>query len=105
MHIEVSTDNTIQGAEDVRRTVTEVLESKLAPLASRITRIEAHISDENADKGGAADKRCVLEARVRGREPVVVRHNDETVRSAIIEAGNKLRAALDREIGKLDDRN
>jgi len=82
MFIQVNTDHSIQSHEDVTRFVEEVVNSKLRALSGRITRVEVHLGDENAQKGGADDKRCMVEARIEGRPPTAVTHHDETLKKA-----------------------
>ena len=101
MQIQVNTDNTIQGREDVIRFVTGVIESKLGAVASHITRIEVHIGDENRGKSGPDDKRCMVEARLENRKPVAVHHASDNIQSAVTGAVDKMRNALDRDLGKM----
>lgn len=101
MHIQVNTDNTIEGGTELIAAIEEIAQSKLGAVASQVTRVEVHLSDENARKGGADDKRCMAEARPEGRAPIAVTHNADTVQGAAIGALDKLRSALDRELGKL----
>lgn len=104
MHIQVNTDNTIEGREDVIRFVTGVVESKLGAVSGPITRIELHLQDQNAAKSGPDDKRCLVEARLEGRQPVVAEATAATIQSAVTGAVDKLRNVLDREIGKARER-
>ncbi len=101
MHIQVNTDNAIQGREDVISFVEGVIGSKLGPVSSHITRIEVHITDENGPKHGPEDKRCMVEARLENRQPTAVTHTADNIQSAVTGAVDKMRNALDRELGKL----
>ncbi len=100
MHIQVNTDNTIAGREDVIRFVESVVHSKLGNVAEPITRIEVHLQDQNADKRGPDDKRCLVEARLQGRQPVTATNTADNIQSAVTGAVDKLRNVLDRELGK-----
>jgi hypothetical protein len=100
MLIQVNTDNNIQGREDVVRLVEGIIDSKLGAVSAHITRIEVHIADENAHKGGK-DKRCMVEARLEGRDPVAVTHHEATIQSAVTHAVDKMRNLLDSDLGKL----
>ncbi len=104
MQIQVNTDNTIAGREDVVRFVESVVKSKLGNIAGPITRIEVHLKDENAAKHGPDDKRCMVEARIQSRQPVTATHAADTLQSAVTGAVDKLRNVLDRELGKLRER-
>ncbi|PKP71649.1 MAG: hypothetical protein CVT82_01100 [Alphaproteobacteria bacterium HGW-Alphaproteobacteria-4] len=104
MQIQINTDKAIQGREDVARFVEDAVTARVGHFAPRITRVEAHLGDENAAKGGGKDKRCMLEARPEGLRPIAVTHHDATLKLAVSGAATKLRAALDREFGMLDAR-
>ena len=69
-------------------------------LANHITRIEVHLSDQNADKGGSDDIQCKIEARVEGMQPVTVVSKSESKEKALAEAIDKTKAALSTRIGK-----
>ena len=52
-------------------------------------------------KGGANDKRCLLEARLEGRQPIAVTNNAGTHHEAVKGAVGKMKAALDTVLGRL----
>ena len=100
MQIQVNTDRHIHGGEDLRERVQGMVEGAVSHMSDRITRIEVHLSDENSDKGGDHDKRCLLEARMSGMQPIAVTHQAETLAMAIDGAAEKLERALGHAIGK-----
>jgi ribosome-associated translation inhibitor RaiA len=102
MQVQVNHDNHVRIGEEVSERLTQVLESSLSQFADRITRIEMHLGDENADKGGGTDKRCMLEARLANLEPIVVTHQAESLQLAFEGALEKLDRALSHAIGKLE---
>jgi hypothetical protein len=104
MHIQVNTDRNIEASESLIAEVRSELQGTLDVYSDRITRIEVHLSDQNAEKGGSDDKRCLLEARVEGRSPTTVTHMAGTVDEAVIGAAGKLRRALETTFGKQRDR-
>jgi ribosome-associated translation inhibitor RaiA len=60
-----------------------------------LTGFEVHIADENGSKKhGPADKRCTIEARPRGRDPITVEAHADDFYPAINDAAHKLRSAL-----------
>jgi ribosome-associated translation inhibitor RaiA len=71
----------------------EKISTTLQHLAERLTRVEVHFKDLNGQKGGI-DKRCVMEARPRGMDPVVVEHDAAEAREALVHASGKLERAL-----------
>jgi hypothetical protein len=77
--------------------------SGLSRFNDRITRVEVHVSDENAEKSGG-DKRCMLEARPAGQQPVTVTHNAATVDEACTGALLKLEALLETKYGRSNNR-
>lgn len=79
---------------------TETLEQMFSRF-DQITRLEVHLSDENGGKDGGDDKRCLLEARLKGLKPIVVTHHAETIDIAVSGAADKLKKTLDSTIGKL----
>lgn len=106
MQIQVNTDHNIHGGEDLTRRVQQMIEGSVSHLSERITRIEAHLSDENSsNKHGANDKRCMLEARLAGLDPIAVTHMAESMQLAIDGATEKLERALENKLGKLNDRS
>ncbi len=101
MKVQLNTDSNIQGDEALASHVTSVVDGALGRFGSQLTRIEVHLSDVNAGKAGAGDKRCVMEARLEGRPPVVASDEADTVGASISGAAAKLQRLLDTSLGKL----
>jgi hypothetical protein len=102
MQVQVNTSNGINNKDTLDRWAEQFLNDALARFRQEITRIEVQLSDENSGKKGAADKRCMLEARVNGHEPLAVNHHGETQDEAFRGATEKLLHALEHTLGKLD---
>lgn len=102
MQIQVNTDRNIQGGESLHERVQAMVADAVSHMSDRITRIEVHLSDENSDKGGDKDKRCMIEARLAGLQPVAVTHQAESLALAIDGAAEKLERALETTLGKLN---
>ncbi len=104
MKIQINSDHNIV----VDAPLSAVLESSVADtlkhLEDRITRIEVHLSDVNGNKGGNDDKRCMMEARPAGQQPVAVTDEAATVEEAVHGAANKLKRLLDHHFGRLEHR-
>jgi ribosomal subunit interface protein len=94
MQILVNTDNQIDGTEASVRQVESEVRSVVERFAEQITRIEVHLTDVNSHKEGDDDKRCLMEARLAGLEPVVVSDQGSTLREAIDGAIEKLEQRL-----------
>ena len=104
MQILINTDRNIEGREALAAQVSGVLENALSRISDRITRVEVHLSDENSDKKGGNDKmRCVMEARLEGRQPVAVTHQAATLDQAIDGAADKLTRLIESTLGRLRD--
>ncbi len=103
MHIQINTDSNIDGREELANHVKDVVESALGRFSDQITRIEVHLSDLNGDKSGQDDKRCMIEARVEGRQPTAVTHQAGSLGEAIEGAADKLKRSLESTLERLKD--
>ncbi len=103
MQILINTDNHITGREELAEHAKAIVESALGHLSDHITRVEAHLSDENSSKGGSHDKRCLIEARLERHQPIAVSDEAESIIEAIDGAAEKLKRALDHTLGRLSD--
>lgn len=102
MQIFINADHYTDANSDRAEKYENGIRTALERFAERVTRIEAHLSDENSDiKSGALDKRCLLEARVAGRPPLAVSHQAPTMDQAVKGSIDKLKSALDSMVGKL----
>ena len=103
MFIQINTDNQEESDAGRNAQIEEQVRQRLARFENRITDVEIHVSDTNGPKGGNADLRCTLEARVNGVPPVAVTDQGNTIDRAIIGAAKKAVRALDHQFGKLAD--
>jgi hypothetical protein len=102
MQIQVNTDRNISGDEAFIHHIEATLNHTLGRFSDHITRLEVHVSDENStSKSGSADKRCLLEARLAGRDPSSVSDQAQTVEQAVHGAAHKMVSLLEHELGKL----
>jgi ribosome-associated translation inhibitor RaiA len=104
MQVQVTTDNNINGSAGLIENVEAELTETLGRFGNQLTRVEVHLRDVNGPKATGDDKHCLMEARLSGRQPLVVSHDAGTVRQAIDGASEKLERALDHQLGKLSDR-
>jgi hypothetical protein len=102
MQFQLNTDRHLRGSEDLAARLRAEVEATLDRFASRVTRVEVHLSDLNGGDRGGPDKRCQLEARLAGRAPVSVAHVAPAWDLAIDGALARLAAALEHALGKLD---
>lgn len=101
MQIQFNTDNNVAGDEALDQSIREILEHQLARFSQQITRLEVHLSDQDGSKSGADDKRCLLEARLQGLQPIAVTNDAGSKIQAVRGATEKMKAALTTTIGKL----
>lgn len=104
MKIQLNTDKNIPGSEKFEMFVNEQINRSLKRFASKITRIEVHLSDQNAHKSGSDDIQCKIEARIKGIQPLIVTDKNITKEKALDAAIDKMKASLDTVIGKLKDK-
>lgn len=100
MQIQINTDHHIGGHEALVAWATGEIKSALSRHSDHITRVEVHLSDENGHKSGTSDKRCVMEARVTGRQPLAVTHHAETLYGAVTGAADKLTRLIASALGR-----
>lgn len=104
MKIQLNTDKNIQGTEELKAFVSEQINHALKHFEDKITRIEVHLSDQNADKGGTNDIQCRIEARLEGIQPVMVVSKDGSTEQALGSAVDKMKSTLDSLMGKIKNR-
>ncbi len=103
MQVLVNTDDHVKGSQRLSEALEAEVRGTLERFRDRLTRVEIHLADVNAGKGGEEDKRCLMEARINGKQPLAVSHSAATIDQAVGGASEKLVRALDHMLGKLDD--
>lgn len=105
MLVQINTDRNIEGPEELATRVEAKIRSAADRYGNRLTRVEAHLGDENSgQKAAANDKRCLLEARAAGLRPIAVSHQADSLDLAIDGALDKLERALESTLGRLKER-
>jgi ribosome-associated translation inhibitor RaiA len=102
MLIEVNSDNHVDAAKFRDFATTEV-EAAIGHHGERVTRVEVQLQDVNADKGGDADCRCMMEVRLAGQKPLAVTAHAASVGQAIVDAAEKLERLVEHTVGRLED--
>ena len=103
MQIQLNTDNHVHGEASLADWAERELRDRLQRFVDHVTRIEVHLSDIKRARVGEHDKRCKLEARLAGRQPVAVHHDAGKVADALHGAADKLARALDSALGRVRD--
>ena len=97
----VFSDKHIDSDKRTQDWVTATVEVTLERHLEFLTRVEVHLSDENGGKSGPKDKRCKMEARPKGHQPILVSHDADSLTQAVEGAAEKLEHALEHLFGKL----
>lgn len=101
MLIQVNTDSQTHGTADLTHSVQALIEDKLGRFANRITRAEVHLTDENGtDKSGGNDKRCMIEVRLAGMDPISATDHGPSHDVALRGAANKMQRQIETIVGK-----
>ncbi|TIX49749.1 HPF/RaiA family ribosome-associated protein [Alteraurantiacibacter aquimixticola] len=102
MQVQFNSDSSVMGTENVAERIEAAVREKLSRFEERLTRIEVHVRDENAHKGGNDDKACTIEARPRSGRAIGVTEHAATVDLAARKAANTLAQRLERHFGKAE---
>ena len=102
MQIQIHTDHHIEGHEAFAAWATGEIKNALTHHRDQITRVEAHMGDEAGHKSSQNDRRCMLEARLAGRQPLAVTHHADTLYLAVTGAAEKLNRAIDAALGRAE---
>ena len=101
MQIQINTDKNIEGNNRLVDYYTSELQKELARFDDKITRVEVHLGDENSEKFGKNDKRCLIEVRVANMQPIAVTDHSDTIEKAFHESLNKVKKVLDTAFEKM----
>lgn len=101
MQIQFNTDSTIEGHERMQTHFRGVISESFKRFEDKITRVEIHVGDENNEKFGVDDKRCLIEVRLAGKNPLAVTNHDSTIEKAISGATDKMKKLLTSTFEKL----
>ncbi len=103
MQIQVNTDHNVEGREALVHWVESEVSHTLSRFSDHITRVEVHLSDENSNKSGGNDKRCLMEARLSAHQPLAVSYHAGSIDGAFRGAAEKLKRSLENTLGRLKD--
>ena len=106
MQVPVHADDSIQAGESLAQWAQEEINTKLARLKEYVVRVEVFLTGVDALKTtGGPGKRCVMETRATGRPPIAVNAEAEKVKDAFSAAMEKLKRAVEADLGKVKDKN
>lgn len=101
MQIQINTDKNIDGNSRLVNFYTSELEKELTRFNDKITRVEVHFGDENSEKFGKNDKRCLIEVRLAKKEPLAVTEHADTVEKAFSGALKKAKKVMQSTFEKM----
>lgn len=104
MIIQLNADKNLTIHSEYESQITEKLNKDLERYREHISRVEVHLSDENGSKAGLNDKKCLLEARFEGKQPIVASDLGDTYDLALKGATEKLKNALKTVVSKLQEK-
>jgi len=100
MTIQFNTDKNINGNAAFTAPHIAQIKDGFSRCSHLITRIEVHLSDEDGNKNSLNAMDCMIEARLEGRQPIVVNNQADKNNQAINGAIDKLAASLVTIVGK-----
>ncbi|HEY5955095.1 MAG TPA: HPF/RaiA family ribosome-associated protein [Polyangiaceae bacterium] len=103
MQIQINTDSNVEGRERLAAYVNGVVEDALGRFRERLTQVELHLRDNDGHKGSLNHKSCMMSARLKGRQPIVVTNQGATMNDALSGAIDKLKRSLESEIDRLQE--
>jgi len=104
MLIQINSDKQVVVDAELTASVEGEINRALARFESKLTRIEVHLSDLNGSKPGTKDKRCLIEARPTGENPVTASDEADTTEQAVRGAANKMNRLLESAFGRARDK-
>jgi ribosome-associated translation inhibitor RaiA len=104
MQIQINTDHNIEGHQTLTIQVNRIVENALNRYSEHITHVDVHLSDENSNKkGGINNMRCMIEAHLKGRQPIAVTDQATTLDQAVEGASAKLANLIENTLDRLHD--
>ncbi len=95
MQVLLNTDPNVDGRVQMSEHLEAVVKDALGRFGEQVTRVEAHLADTHSQAKTHGDEiHCTLEARLKGRDPVVVKDHAGTAHQAISGAVGKLKRAI-----------
>ena len=101
MQIQVNAAD-VDNSDAIELRVEEEVNHALNRFTDRITRVEVHLRNLNGPKHGI-DKRCKMEARIAGLDPLVVEQDADDLYEAIHRAAKKLERAVKHQIERHEE--
>jgi hypothetical protein len=106
MFVQVKAGGVTKASERWQTEIAEIVEEALGRFGAQLKTVDVFLGDENGrEKQGDADKRCLIEARLAGMQPIAVRSHAATFEAAVGECADKICRTLDHHLGRLADKD
>lgn len=105
MQIQINSDKNIAMHAKLSHLIETTLHHTLDRFNMHLTRIEVHLTDENGDKSGVQDKRCLLEARPKHHPSLTVTKDSGDIETAVSGAAGKMLRLLETKYGRMTDKH
>ena len=104
MQVQINSDNNISMHNRLSDSIGAYINNLLQRFDPYLTRVEVHLTGENVRKPGPKDKRCVLEARAKRHQSLVVTNKSTDIEDAFSGAAAKMHKQLENTYGRLADK-
>jgi ribosome-associated translation inhibitor RaiA len=104
MQVQINSDNNISMHGKLSDAIGAYINNLLQRFDPYLTRVEVHLTGENVKKTGPQDKRCVLEARAKRHQSLVVTNKSTDIEDAFSGAAAKMHRQLETTYGRLADK-
>ncbi|MEO9257739.1 MAG: HPF/RaiA family ribosome-associated protein [Crocinitomicaceae bacterium] len=101
MNIQITSYKILTVKDEFDDKLNKMLSEELIRYRAQITGLEVRLSDVNGFKEGHDDKKCFLEVRLEGRQPIAVFSLAHTYDLAVNSAIDKLRSSLENILGRV----
>jgi ribosome-associated translation inhibitor RaiA len=104
MQVQINSDNNISMHNRLSDSIGAYINNLLQRFDPYLTRVEVHLTGENVRKPGPKDKRCVLEARAKRHQSLIVTNKSTDIEDAFSGAAAKMHRQLETTYGRLADK-
>ena len=105
MQVQINSDNNISMHDRLSDSIGAYINNLLQRFDPYLTRVEVNLTgDKSTKKAGPKHKRCVLEARAKRRQSLIVTNKATDIEDAFSGAADKMHRQLETTYGRLADK-
>jgi ribosome-associated translation inhibitor RaiA len=101
MFIEFHSDSNVNATDETVAPFRDQINNSLSKYSHQVSSVQVHFSDENGKQGGQDDKRCMIEVRLDGMNPIAVTGRSSSLAQALKLAIDKMKTSLDTRRDRL----